>query len=196
VQDAETLLAVPQRFATINRIMADVLDTFAALLILRRATPADLATLQHWDEQPHVLAADPDDDWGWETELAREPAWREQLIADVAGRSIGFVQIIAPDLEESHYWGVIAPGYRALDIWIGAADDLGKGYGTRMMELALARCFADAEVKAVLIDPLATNTRAMQFYETFDFEFVERRQFGPSDCKVYQLKREQHTLAS
>src|SRR5687767_2628136 len=40
VQDAATILAEPQRFATSNRIMADVLDTFAALLILRRATPA------------------------------------------------------------------------------------------------------------------------------------------------------------
>ena len=33
---------------------------------LRPATPGDLELLRHWDEQPHVLASDPNDDWGWE----------------------------------------------------------------------------------------------------------------------------------
>lgn len=192
VQDAALLLVEPQRFATINRIMADVLDTFAALLILRRAIPADLAVLQHWDAQPHVFAADPSDDWEWELELARQPAWREQLIADVGGRPIGCVQIIDPSLEDLHYWGNIDAGFRALDLWIGEASDLGKGYGTRMMELALARCFAEPGVNAVLIDPLADNTRAIRFYERFGFVFVERRRFGMHDCSVYQLTRKQY----
>jgi GMP synthase-like glutamine amidotransferase len=46
VQDAITLLAEPQRFAKINHIMADVLDTFATLQILRPAPPADVPILQ------------------------------------------------------------------------------------------------------------------------------------------------------
>ena len=32
---------------------------------LRPATIADLPTLRHWDEQPHVVASDPNDDWEW-----------------------------------------------------------------------------------------------------------------------------------
>jgi hypothetical protein len=63
---------------------------------LRPATPADLELLRRWDEQAHVIASDPNDDWGWETELGRSPDWREQLIAEVDGRSVGFVQIIDP----------------------------------------------------------------------------------------------------
>ena len=50
---------------------------------LRRATPDDLALLRHWDAQPHVIASDPNDDWQWETELHRDPPWREQLIAEL-----------------------------------------------------------------------------------------------------------------
>jgi aminoglycoside 6'-N-acetyltransferase len=61
---------------------------------LRPATLGDLELLCHWDEQPHVLAADPNDDWEWETELDRSPDWREQLMAEIEERSIGFVQII------------------------------------------------------------------------------------------------------
>jgi aminoglycoside 6'-N-acetyltransferase len=130
---------------------------------LRPATPADLTLLRRWDEQPHVIASDPHDDWGWEVELGRTPDWREQLIAEVGGRPVGFVQMIDPAREESRYWGEVPAGLRAIDIWIGEQADLGKGYGTQMMRLALARCFADPTVTAVLVDPLAENTRAHRF---------------------------------
>lgn len=156
---------------------------------LRPATPGDLALLRHWDEQPHVIAASPNDDWGWETELQRSPEWRELLIAEVEGRPVGFLQIIDPAREDSHYWGDVPQGLRAIDIWIGEAADLGRGYGTGMMRQALARCFEDPEVSAVLIDPLATNTRAHRFYERLGFKFVERRRFGEDDCCVYRLDR-------
>ena len=105
------------------------------------------------------------------------------------GRPIGFVQIIDPALEEDHYWGDVPPGLRALDIWIGEAADLGKGYGTEMMREACARCFAEAAVTAILIDPLASNVRAHRFYERLGFRFVERRRFGEDDCCVYRLDR-------
>jgi aminoglycoside 6'-N-acetyltransferase len=102
------------------------------MLQLRNATYGDLALLRRWDEAPHVLAAT-DDDWGWEQELQRSPPWREQLIAEVDGRPIGFLQIIDPRLEDSHYWGDCPENLRAIDIWIGEEADLGRGFGTRMM---------------------------------------------------------------
>jgi aminoglycoside 6'-N-acetyltransferase len=61
-----------------------------------------------------------------------------------------------------------------------------------MMELALARCFTDSSVKSIVIDPLATNTRAIRFYERLGFEFVEQRRFGDDDCSVYQLTRSRY----
>lgn len=156
---------------------------------LRPATPEDLPLLQRWDEAPHVVASDPNDDWGWEQELLRNPDWREQLIAEVDGRPIGFIQIIDPAREDSHYWGECPEGLRAIDIWIGEEDYLGRGFGTQMMRLALARCFADPSVEAVIIDPLADNVRARRFYERLGFRFVENRRFGLDDCAVYRLER-------
>ena len=164
---------------------------------LRPATIADLDLLCHWDEQAHVLAADPNDDWGWDVELARSPVWREQLIAEIEDRSIlpgrrsaiGFIQIIDPALEDSHYWGDVAANLRAIDIWIGEESNLGKGYGTQMMKLALVKCFADPVVTAVLIDPLASNTRSHRFYERLGFKYIDRRYFGDDDCFIYQLER-------
>lgn len=157
---------------------------------LRPATPDDLDLLRRWDEQPHVIASDPDDDWGWEVELARSPSWREQLIAEEDGRAVGFLQIIDPAREEGRYWGPAVPeGLRAIDLWIGEASDLGRGLGTRMMRLALVRCFADPSVSAVLVDPLASNARAHRFYERLGFRAVEPRRFGDDDCIVYRLDR-------
>jgi len=156
---------------------------------LRPARPDDRALLQRWDEAAHVVASDPNDDWAWEIELARSPDWREQLVAELDGRAIGFVQIIDPAREESRYWGDAPSGLRAIDIWIGEAGDLGKGYGTRMMTLALARCFAAADVTAVLIDPLAGNERAQRFYARLGFVPIGRRRFGADDCLVMRLER-------
>jgi aminoglycoside 6'-N-acetyltransferase len=158
-------------------------------LRLRSAVPADRPVLERWDEAEHVVESDPNDDWQWEAELARELPWREQLMAELDGRPIGFVQIIDPATEESHYWGDCGPGLRAIDIWIGEADCLNMGYGTQMMRLALQRCFAAPDVQAVLIDPLAGNLKARRFYERLGFKYVEDRDFGLDHCAVYRLER-------
>jgi aminoglycoside 6'-N-acetyltransferase len=158
-------------------------------ITLRLATSADAPLLRYWDEQPHVIASDPNDDWNWEVELERAPNWREQLIAELAGRPIGFMQIIDPAEEDTHYWGSVPTNLRAIDIWIGSANDLSKGYGTQMMQRAIARCFVDPIVTGILVDPLASNTRSHRFYERLGFQFVEQRWFGEDDCYVYQLMR-------
>jgi aminoglycoside 6'-N-acetyltransferase len=106
------------------------------------------------------------------------------------GRPIGFLQIIDPQKEDSHYWGDVPEGLRAIDIWIGEKEDIGKGYGTVMMQLANQRCFKEGTVSAILIDPLETNVRAHRFYERLGFKLVEKRRFGDDDCRVYRLDRE------
>jgi aminoglycoside 6'-N-acetyltransferase len=158
---------------------------------LRKATLADLPLLRHWDSKAHVIAATgADEPYDWANELPRDVPWREFLIAEIDDVPIGILQIIDPADEESHYWGEIERNLRAIDIWIGEEADLGRGYGTGMMMLALDRCFVDPAVKAVLIDPLASNVRAHRFYERLGFAVVERRTFGVDDCLVYRLMRD------
>jgi len=159
------------------------------MIQLRKATLNDLATLKYWDTQPHVINADPNDDWNWAFELSREPEWRLQLIAELNGHPIGFVQIIDPANEETHYWGEIAPNKRAIDIWIGEQQYLGKGYGTMMMRQALERCFEHPAVEEVFIDPLESNQDAIRFYQKLGFKYLEKRVFGADSCAVYSIKR-------
>lgn len=164
---------------------------------LRVSTPQDLPTLRAWDKQPHVKNAIGDDDtWEWTAaDLAAQP-WRDCLIAEADGVAFGFLQIMDPALEESHYWGAVEADQRAIDLWIGPPDYLGKGYGTTVMRLGLERCFADSAVTGVLIDPLASNTSAHRFYRRFGFQFIEERIFVRESCHVFRLSREDWLLAT
>ncbi len=159
------------------------------MIKLRPATINDLDLVKYWDTKQHVIDCDPDDEWNWEIELKKNPIWREQLIAELHEEPIGFIQIIDPFLEETHYWGEIEPNKRAIDIWIGEEQNLNQGYGTKMMQLAIEKCFKNKSVDGILVDPLKSNRKAQRFYQKIGFEFVEERKFDGTDCMVYELKR-------
>ena len=162
------------------------------MIALRPMRLDHVELLERWDEDPDVASSTGDDDWyDWPLELSRgDLPWREFLVAEEDGRPVGFVQLIDAVEEESHYWGDDVPaGVWAIDIWIGAPGDRGRGLGGEMMRLALARCFDDHGASEVLIDPLASNERAIRFYERLGFEFVEERDFGGDHCHVYRFPR-------
>ena len=167
-------------------------------MILRRATSDDAPLLARWDRAAHVIACTTDDPdaeaaFGgvvWEEEVAASNADGFYLIAETHGRPIGAMQVIDPHTEPTHYWGEIAPNLRALDIWIGEADVLGRGYGTAMMTQALDACFAEPAVTAVVVDPLNSNIDAHRFYRRLGFRPVGRRLFSDEDdCLVHRLER-------
>jgi aminoglycoside 6'-N-acetyltransferase len=174
-----------------------------AAVTLRRATAEDAVWLDLWDTDADVIACSTDDpnatvafeSTEWAEELAGQDEYSQYFIAELDGRAIGALQICDPHLESSHYWGEIAPNLRAIDIWIGAASDRGKGHGAAMMRLAVARCFAEPWVTAIVIDPLVSNQRAHRFYRRMGFRPIGRRKFGRDDCLVHELTR-QDWLAS
>jgi aminoglycoside 6'-N-acetyltransferase len=167
-------------------------------ITLRPANLADVPLFERWDRQLHVISATTDDpaaekafnDACWPDEVAAQDEHSRYLIAEFGGRPIGAMQMIDPHLESTHYWGGIRPNLRALDIWIGEPDCLGKGYGETMMRRAFMLCFADPAVTAIVIDPLASNVRAHRFYRRLGFKPVGRREFGDDACLVHDLKRE------
>lgn len=167
--------------------------TVRVVLRLRPAAPVDRPVLEEWDRDPDVAASSGEDDtFDWEHELPRSVPWRELLIAELDGEPVGFIQIIDPSAEETHYWGDAPPHLRAIDIWIGSPRHRGRGVGTEMMRQALDRCFADPSVEAVLIDPLVRNVRAIRFYERLGFRHVEVRWFDEDECAVMRIDRADH----
>lgn len=140
------------------------------MLRLRPATFADRATLEHWNTFQHVIDSGAlDDGLDWSVELGQDADWQETLLAEVDGVPIGVVQVIDPLREATHYWGEVEPNLRAIDIWIGPRERLGRGHGTEMMTIALDRCFSDSAVTAVIIDPVRSNEGAIRFYRRLGF---------------------------
>ncbi len=167
------------------------------LVRLRPATAADIPTLEAWDRQPHVIACSSDrpglevafDGIDWGEELSEMSDVMSYQIAEVDGRPIGVMQVCDPYREPTRYWGEVEPGLRAIDIWIGPPDALNRGYGTRMMTLAVDACFAVPGVDAIVIDPLNSNTDAHRFYRRLGFRAEGRRMFGEDHCLVHRLTR-------
>ncbi len=160
-------------------------------ITLRKATVEDIELLEYWDTKPHVIASGgADDDWNWREEVPKDRDWCEHIIAELDGRPIGFMFLMDPARDETNYWGDVPENLRAIDIWIGEENDLGKGYGEEMMRLAFLKCFAPPEVSAILIDPLASNERAHKFYERIGFEFFDYRELDGDLCKIYELTRQ------
>jgi aminoglycoside 6'-N-acetyltransferase len=160
----------------------------------RKATIEDKAILEYWDTKPHVIACDPNGSWNWEEDLVNNSPFVNQFIVMVADEPIGYLMIIDPANEPTHYWGNVEQNLRAIDIWIGEEENLGKGFGTEMMNLALEKCFADASVNAVLIDPLTSNKKAIRFYERLGFRYVFTKFFDNDECYIMRLGREDFTI--
>lgn len=160
-------------------------------LRLRPATLDDVEVLEGWDEDPAVR--DPalvGGWWDWSVELAEGAPWVERLIAEDDGRAIGFVQLLDTAGEPSGYWGDdAAPGVWAIDLWIGDVADRGRGYGKRIMHLALDRCVTVHGATAVLVDPLASNIDAHRFYRACGLGLMGERVLDGDRCLVHRWTR-------
>lgn len=76
-----------------------------------------------------------------------------------------------------------------LDLLIGPEDYLGKGLGHRMIQEFLIAKFYDAD--KVLIDPSASNTRAVHVYEKAGFRKIEhfpQQHDDPNLCWMMHLE--------
>ncbi|MCR9131494.1 MAG: acetyltransferase [bacterium] len=156
----------------------------------RKATIEDLKLLEYWDTKDLVIQSDPNGSWNWEEDLMNDSEFVQQYIAMIDDEPLGYVMIIDPANEPTHYWGEVEQKLRAIDIWIGEEKNLGKGYGTKMMHTALKLCFENSDVQAVLIDPLTANKRAIQFYEQIGFRHIETKMFGDDECYVMRIDRQ------
>ena len=166
-------------------------------ITIRPAQLRDAPAFETWDHDPDVISATSDDlhvsqafggiDWRAEIEARSDVSCL--YIAELDGRPIGGMQVIDPHEEPTQYWGEIEPNLRALDIWLGNASDRGKGYGAAMMRGVIDACFSAPEVRAIVIDPLASNMRAHRFYQRLGFKPVGRCRFGDDDCLVHRLER-------
>lgn len=74
-----------------------------------------------------------------------------------------------------------------MDLFIAEENYLDKGYGTKIVKKFVEKIFNEFNAKMILIDPAATNKRAIRCYEKAGFKFVKIANDGVTDCYVMQI---------
>ncbi len=99
---------------------------------------------------------------------------------------VGALQLRIDDLHEADRpTGKFGDQLLGMGIVVG---DLGCPVG--IVVLAQHRCFRVLGARAILLDPLASNTSAIRFYTRLGYRQIDRRVFaGVDDCWVMQLDR-------
>jgi ribosomal-protein-alanine N-acetyltransferase len=156
---------------------------------LRLMTPADLPAVT-------ALEADlfPDDAWSWEmfaSELAGGPASRYYLVAEAAGRIVGYAGLLAPapkprgrrDRSQAGGQGDVLTMAVATACW-------GQGIGTALLTALLT----EAERRGcdeVFLEVRADNPRAQRLYRQHGFSAVgvRRGYYQPSGTDAIVMRR-------
>ena len=81
------------------------------------------------------------------------------------------------------------PGTFCIDLFIAESDLLNKGYGTEIIKQFTQKLTNEFDAKKILIDPAATNKRAIRCYEKAGFKVVKNENDGVTECyKTFQEK--------
>jgi len=145
-------------------------------LSLRPMTEHDLPLLHTWLNRPHVAQ------WWDEERLTLEsvcskyaPRVRGEdgvtpYIALLGDSPFGFAQsYVAAGAGDGWWEDETDPGARGIDQAIGEPGLVGRGLGTRLAKVLVARLFDDPAVTKVQVDPATTNARAIRCYEKAGF---------------------------
>lgn len=79
------------------------------------------------------------------------------------------------------------PGTFCLDLFIGEADYLNKGYGTKIVKAFVNKIFKDFRAKKILIDPACSNKRAIRCYEKAGFNIIRQEYDGITEACIMEL---------
>lgn len=148
--------------------IADDVDPAVALQALARD---DLGQIDSWLRRPHVSRwwDDPPEIALGEIAAHLDSALVAPFRAITDGRAIGYLQIYHANPDP--FWAAhdLPRETFGIDLFIGEAELLGRGWGPRLIGLALRRLFAIPEVARVHIDPDPENSAAIRAYARAGF---------------------------
>ena len=142
----------------------------------RRAGTADVPLIDGWLRLPHVAQW-----WGPEARFdagkLADPR-QDVRIVTLGDREIGYMQDYDPHGWEAHPFAGLPPGARGVDQFIGPADMLGQGHGSRFIAQRMAALFAGG-APAIGTDPHPDNARAIAAYRKAGFAVAGAAAEGP-----------------
>lgn len=128
----------------------------------RPLTPDDLPLLFEWHERRHVL------EW-WDAYTSIDALKADTLDSDAHaflayanGEPLAYIQ----------WYPCEETGVVGIDQFLASADSIGRGVGTDLITQFVDFLFSDSTVRAVIVDPVPHNARAIRCYEKAGFRFV------------------------
>lgn len=143
----------------------------------RPVGPDDLALLARWMDTPHWRQwwGDPEEELGFICDMIEGRDTTRPFLFLVEGRPAGYIQYWIIGHHQNGIWVKDNPWLMALpsdaigvDLSIGAADDLSKGYGSLALKAFVAMLRSEGFAN-IIIDPDPTNGRAVRAYEKAGF---------------------------
>lgn len=111
-------------------------------------------------------------------------------------RPIGYLQFYEiPDAEEKASLLLLPYAHPyGIDLFLGEPGLLGRGIGTRCLEMVCGYLFAQKHADALCIDPRVDNQRAIRCYEKAGFSYVKTKQQGEKVSGEWIACRIMHRL--
>ena len=141
-----------------------------ASYVIRPLLQADRPLLARWRAMPQVARwwGDPDEEDESGAEEAPEPRVA-MWVAEFERRPFAFIQDYAVADWSPHHFDYLPAGSRGMDIYIGEAELLGVGHGSRLVRQHVETLF-ERGAPAVGIDPHPDNVAARRAFEAAGFD--------------------------
>jgi aminoglycoside 6'-N-acetyltransferase len=130
--------------------------------------------LARWLTHPHVAEW-----WGEHTPQSMEADFgpsidghdpTQMFVCMLDDEPVGLVQIYRLDDNPEYAAAVALPGAAGLDLFIGEAELLNRGFGTNIIKAATARLWEDyPEITAAMAGPSVGNARSIRAFEKAGF---------------------------
>jgi aminoglycoside 6'-N-acetyltransferase len=170
---------VPTRSPTCDDVRVLLRDADITVRSMRD-DPGDYARIVRWRAEPHVHEWwDPDEPAPSYEEVVEQYRPRTQVDDDTTsciierdGRAIGYLQFYrwASTPEEARAMDVMVDeATYGLDIFIGEVDDIGRGIGTRVVDLLCGYLEDECGASGIALTTELTNHRAQRAYEKAGF---------------------------
>lgn len=125
----------------------------------------------------------------WEAYSFEQESWRKLLLIRYGHKPIGLLEIIDPHQDETHYWGIMPKGQRAINFYLAEAAHRGAQFQTPLLHLALWQCFKEDGVNTVWSEPPTDDFAALQLFEHLGFQAVDERKVEGKLHQIFQIQR-------
>ena len=125
----------------------------------------------------------------WETYSFKQESWNRLLLVMYTRKPIGLIEIIDPQQEESHYWGIMPKDQRAINFYLAETTHRHAEFQAPLLHLALWQCFKEDGVNTVWSEPPTDDYAALQLFEHLGFKPVDERKVEGKIHQIFQIQR-------